>query len=364
MIISATLMAACLDKFMLYEHRALVNYRHGKLKVNYAIIFVILSATFPIIVEMLRYGVGTDQLSYSLYRIPRILNGTETNIPQGYQILIRILSYINKDGLIIYGLALALEIILFYMYFLEASTIQWMSVLTFFLLGIYNTSLNISRQMLSVSIFFFATRFIKRKQPIKYVICILIAISIHTVSVIYLPMYLLPKLNLRKNMKPVLCLACIGIFNRPFLELLEWLSRQIPALGTYYLYFSGQYFADSFSWSIAFVTIAPLICYLIFDKAVLEGSKLEERNLYFNIAWICCIPAILNVVIPNADRFIFMLLPANCIYMPNLTIRLTSKAKVQFTISMILIYLCFYMYYIVFLNCGQTFPYKTWVTLP
>lgn len=183
----------------------------------------------------------------------------------------------------------------------------------------------------------------------------MVAVSIHTTSILYLPIYFLPKIHLKKTYKPFVAMLIISLLNKPIIFSLEWISRHIPLLGNYYAYFYGRYFADSFSWSILFITTIPMVLYCLFDKSNNDGE------LYINLCWIACIPAVLNTVIPNADRFVFMFLPAHCIYAAKVGGNLRGKNKIWFYSLLILSAGMFYLYYIVLLNCGETLPYKTWI---
>lgn len=334
--------------------------RNKKVIISKKEMFVLINAAIliaiPSVMSVMRYDVGTDHLSY-VYRIPLMIQGGDggLKLPIGFTYLIKMLHRFIKTEIVLYGVITVFEIVMLYVFFLRKTSRMVISVLLFFLLGILNVSFNISRQMLAVAVFFYSTKYIEKKKPIKYIAAIMVAVSIHTVSILYLPIYFLPKIRIKKTYKLFVVMIIIGLLNEPIIFCLEWISRHIPLLGDYYAYFYGRYFADSFSWSILFITMMPMILYCLFDRFN------NDNEWCINLCWIACIPGVLNAVIPNADRFVFMFIPAHCVYATKVGEGLKGRSKIWFYGLLILSAGMFYLYYIVILNCGETIPYRTWV---
>ena len=176
-----------------------VSLHKQKLKLNRKSWFFWGAVGLAAILIIIRYDVGTDQIQYVNIRIPQILStGSNTGIPIGYVCLIKILGAVFSDNYVLYGITTVIEVILFYMAFVELSAKPSLTIALFFFFGIFNTSLNISRQMLAASVAFYGVRFI-RTNKIYFFVCIIIATSIHTTAIIYLPFIVLQKINFKRN---------------------------------------------------------------------------------------------------------------------------------------------------------------------
>lgn len=308
-------------------------------------------------VIIFRYDVGTDQLSYANFRIPLIINNIDKNIPVGYHWLVRCLHFLISDNLILYNVTTVIEIVIFLYCFFKESGDFSLCVLLFFLFGIFNSSFNISRQMLAVAIVYYGIYQYRRKKYLMATLCLVVAISFHTTAVIFLIIPILDKLHF-DGIKSIAILACVFLLKNPLLNLLILISKSFSLLGSYSGYFYGIYFTNGFSINMFFVTFAPLVIFALFNKFV---NELNDENVYFSLSLVACIPGILNNLIPNSDRFIFMFIPASCIYASQLSKRLSGRNRVLFNFIVVGIGLAFFCYYILYLNCGETIPYQTWL---
>lgn len=156
--------------------------------------FAILSF-FPFAINAaLRGQVGTDWVIYNAYYYEISNGGREFSEPL-FNLLNKALYILSTDSTLLFATVALITLSLFFMGIFQNSEMIPYSILLFFLTGKYFSSLNQIRQMLAMSIFFFAWRFIREKRPVRYFICILIACLIHTSSVIYIPLYFLYRIQ-------------------------------------------------------------------------------------------------------------------------------------------------------------------------
>lgn len=159
---------------------------------------------------MLRGQVGTDWVIYNAYYYEISNGGREFSEPL-FNLLNRALYNISTDSTLLFATVGFITLLLFFMGIFQNSKMIPYSILMFFLTGKYFSSLNQIRQILAMSIFFFAWRFIRERRPKRYFLCILIACMIHTSSIIYIPLYFLygVRYSSRRLLKIIACYCLV-----------------------------------------------------------------------------------------------------------------------------------------------------------
>ena len=138
--------------------------------------------------------------------------GYRFNFEYGYILLNSIIGIFSKNSQAITIVVSCLIIGLLVYLVKENSHLPLLSVWLYLTLGIYQTQMNMSRNALAIFICYAAFIFIERKQPIKYVLFTLFAMTIHLSSILFLPMYwLVNKIKLTK--KRVYIFFFIAIFS-------------------------------------------------------------------------------------------------------------------------------------------------------
>lgn len=174
----------------------------------------------PVLLAGFRYGVGTDYYNYEydysnysgmgfseLLAANGILNGW------GEWLLSRISFYLG-------GKQAFFALFAFCTYLPVVSALKhyrntnWFLVVFAYLLGPFTSGLNIMKQALAVSIVFYGLRFVYDRKPFRYLLMIVLAMSVHTSAVIALPLYVLYEKGwTRKIWRPrVLSAVFAGLF--------------------------------------------------------------------------------------------------------------------------------------------------------
>lgn len=138
----------------------------------------------------LRGEVGTDWVIYNAYYYEISNGGREFSEPL-FNLLNRVLYNISSNSALLFATVALITLSLFFIGIFQNSEMIPYSILLFFMTGKYFSSLNQIRQMLAMSIFFFAWKYIRERQPGRYFVCILTAYMIHSSSIIYIPLYFL-----------------------------------------------------------------------------------------------------------------------------------------------------------------------------
>ncbi len=117
----------------------------------------------------------------------------------GYFLLTKLCGYLYLPPTVfLFIIAVAIYIPTF-IYIYKNSSHPYISVLIYFAFGFFSYSLGIFRQFIAIGIVLCALRHIEKKEFIKYLIAVLIAMLFHLTAVIALPLYFLARINWRRN---------------------------------------------------------------------------------------------------------------------------------------------------------------------
>lgn len=168
-------------------------------------IYVYISLLIPILVSILRFGVGTDYFNYvviynDLLGIsPRqIFENNAHNIELGFYGIIKVSEILTHNYYLMFGISSFLTIIFFYLGLKRFNPKHKALIYFLFLTTIYPLSFNAVRQAIAMSIFFYASTYIVTKKPFKYLLIVLLASLFHISALFMLPVYFV-RLVIKKN---------------------------------------------------------------------------------------------------------------------------------------------------------------------
>ncbi len=153
-----------------------------------------------------------------------------------------------------------------YYYKDKSYTIQAFCIYLFFTM-LYYTSFNLCRQYFATGLFFFALRYVDKKNIWLWTLCILVAAGMHTSAIFLWPFFFI--LNRELSIK---ILVIISIFSYALIGSLGLL------IGTYALYLDSDEKIGVSSFVI-FYNIIILI--LLFNKKVRNSISVQQFNLMF-----------------------------------------------------------------------------------
>lgn len=140
----------------------------------------------------------------------------------------------------------------------------------------FNT-FNLVRQMFAASIFMYSVRFIEDKKFIKYLICILIAYTMHFSSIYLIPIYFLVNRVYSHTIYFIILIASIILGQIITIDLTSILSRYINA---YEVYFESEV-----SYSSGLLTLffnLYLLFFIIYrNKIFIDSKNTIVLNLFF-----------------------------------------------------------------------------------
>ena len=143
-----------------------------------------------------RFNVGVD---YMTYYADFLYNTSNREIERGFLIIKNFFQNNNLHFTLYFGFVALIQIFFFMMAFRKRAYLYPFIISALFLSCIELGWMNAIRQSTATCVFLYATTFIEKKQPIKYIIAILIAMQFHNSAIILLPIYFITYLPILKN---------------------------------------------------------------------------------------------------------------------------------------------------------------------
>lgn len=338
-------------------HQQLVENQSKRIKFKYHL-FAFLAFLIPFLIMALRsYSVGTDTSGtyYQIYQ--KSLYGSSGIRDIGYY-------FINRIGKLLFGnyrgvLIITSCIICFIAYkmIFNESKNPLFSTYLFFVTNVYFISMNMIRQSIATMIFVISIKYIREKKFIKYLICILIATSIHAIATLYLPLYLI---NIKKyDLKKIIILIIIlSIFSH---QLSPFIINILNSSNYFRQYFSS-YFTSAYN--VGQVNFYSLIISIFILILIILGYKKGKNNFNFKIMSTMSALSFLflsySKYIPLSQRLSFLMSYPLFIYLPEMVNFVDSRLLKFLNKYGILIGYTIYMIMTVFvMHYHAVVPYKS-----
>ena len=235
----------------------------------------------------------------------------------GYVILNRIIGLFTNDGIYIFIATSLIILFLFFREFRKESAIIWLSVLIFTTIGPFYTSFNIARQILSVAIIFAASRYLYKRNLIKYMIFVFLATLFHKTAIIMGLFYFV--LNLRLSIKRVVFIAIGFMLSTFFIENMVTLGRK---------YFYTYYTATSYGMTgYNYKNVIAPILFLIFTLLHFKRLDLNDikTKIWANAVIYYSIFSLFGLNVHILQRFSVFFMPYLCLMIPKIVVSVRNK---------------------------------------
>src|SRR5690606_16453571 len=118
----------------------------------------------------------------------------------GHMLFRKVISIFTENPQWYFAISATFIIFSIFVFIYKYSPNIYLSVLLFVTIGGYFTSHNITRQYIAIAICLYGFSYIIKRNPIKYFLVVLVAISFHTSSIIMMPLYLLAKIPITRKL--------------------------------------------------------------------------------------------------------------------------------------------------------------------
>ena len=336
--------------------------KNKRLQVGNKIYSPLWIAMLPLVLTTaLRYKVGTDYTFYSENQIPIILGLKKPDYWQvidyepGFEALVKFCATILHDETWFFPITAIIFMLLVTLYISDLSENQVLSIFILVASCYYNFSFNIIRQTLVTAIFLFSIRFIVRKEPIKYVICILIASTFHKTALVYLLVYFLVNIKISKSVR-IMLIPIVSIGQLLIKGLIIYICHTFHFYEGYIDVALGESSRFPFSLTIIYIIIYLLPVLFVPD----EERNTQLGKIYSIIETLSIIIVLCGSIVQESTRIIYMFFPIYIVSIPYWINRMKPDRLYKiFIFSIIILFLYLFVYYILLNDYGQTLVYQS-----
>ena len=237
-----------------------------------------------------------------------------------------------------------IDIILLRKIFKEYSCNVCLSFAIYFAIGAIIMEFNLMRNVKAILILILATKYIREHKVWKYLLCVLIAMSFHLISIIFIPLYFV--LN-KKWSKPLLIgifIVCMAVLFLQISFLPTFLPSIAQILGGEYAILTESYMdsgALDTSYGISFGLIERVITFfLVFYYYGRWSDNTGNRYIYLNmvVIYFMCF-SLLTEMSVLLERFAYFFALSYCIFYPNLfKVIHSSNIRIILTLFIFLVF--------------------------
>lgn len=304
------------------------------------------------LVSAIRYNVGTDYLYRYVPGFIIIASGGKETFEVGFILINKFALLFSKDYVVLFVITSFIFCFFVYKAIYQQSEDICFSILLLLITTSFFVSMNIVRQSMSISIFLYATKYIKENNLKKYLIFILIAATFHSSALIYIPIFFVCKRSI--NLKKQIFVLCVVIIAKP---ILGYFFNYIISLSKYSHYIGSIYDTGIFSfWTFIINASILIFCYIFYKR----GKDDENYKIFVNIQFILVLLLLCSDVIPHISRIIINFTFSQIIFLP----KIIKYIKISFIrkSAKIVIIICYVIYMIntiVIKGYHEVLPYQT-----
>lgn len=324
-------------------------------KIRLGQIFAIISS-FPLIfISAIRYGVGQDYFyTYVPYFKKLLIDSNNENIEFGFYYLTKFIQLFTDNYIWLFVVCSIIYFTFIFKAIYENSENPPLSIFLLIGTSYYFVFLNTMRQMLAISIFLYAIKYIKKRNFIKYIIYIMIATSLHTAALTFLPVYFLYGIKVKPAKGILIIIGSVLVIYKLYPLIITLLQ---------YTKF-GNYIGSSFDTGRnGYVMLLIQISILIFAWIYMNKNDKEEDkeyNFYLVLQMIAVIVASLEGVVPLLTRITWNFGIISIILIP-LSISKEKNAKLRVILIFIVtvLFSTYILYTVGIKNSNNVLPYRT-----
>lgn len=266
---------------------------HTKYKRNNVLIKIIVffGIVLPIILlECLRYDVGTDYLSYERYFFKianneyRAINEFHSEFLFIYEVKLLYFLFGNAFPMFVFHACLINTLFYFVVY--DRKGMDLVAIYAFFYLTILPVFFNVERQGIAVLLVWLALKKQEEKKLYQYVFIMILAIGYHTSALLFVPMYLINIIYHKKVGKKIKSIIYLMLIAIPVFmgNILSFVFSNFSAFEQYERY---SYNTSAKASSKSLFIIALLIIAIFIVKIVTKSKK--DYSFYIILSIISCI---------------------------------------------------------------------------
>lgn len=356
LIILVLFMACLVTHFTTYERKELL----------FTFFAFIILTYFSMNRFKIGYDYGPYATMYHKYAIMFIEQLYTHTHEKGYAVLNHMLGFFTMNYKLLFSVTSVFCVggVCWYLY--KKSSMVWISIFLFFVLGFYYMSYNFIRQFMAAVIMLGAFRYVQKKDFLRYLLFVFLAGSFHLSAFIMIPFYVLLQIPLKKRVLVLYVLFAIVFF---------MYSEPIFSVITDYVYKSYDPLTNKeMTKGIPIQYVLPFI--LVFIGAYPLRKELyvqnPENKFYLNALFFILVFEFIALKHGLISRFILLfMIPAMCVLIPNVLIVYKQKFfedEKKHRVGYLLVILLFVLsianhQYLMLDNYNGVVPYQTYADM-
>jgi hypothetical protein len=310
----------------------------------------------------IRFNVGIDYMTY----YNSLANTTYNDIQNGltkqkfeplYVFICDVISFFKMPAYSLFFVFAFITSLFFFMAVREQSPNIILSYFVYFSNGFFFYSLNTMRQSVAVMTGLYAFRFIKEKNIVKYILCILLASFMHKSVLILLPFYFIFKVKLTRGIIFLVLLFAFGLGQIDTVKILSFLVSNLPPPYNAYSTIIGSFKNAGGHGIIGYILliIAFFLTVTSYNVCISQRYRTYFNAFLMGVFLINAFPS-MTLIIRLAEYFLISF----CIVFP--LFYLTAKKSIEkyaFFIFILLLLFIKIIDYVYFSDDGDLIKYQT-----
>ncbi len=306
------------------------------------------------LVSALRYDVGTDyDFIYKKYFYFINEGGKKFSEP-GFNLINKISYHIYKDPVLMFGIVSFLIYTFLFLAIFQQSEHICLSILIFVISGIFFNSMNQIRQAISMAIFLYDLKYLFRRDKVRYFFWIILAMTIHSSAIIYIPVYFLYKF--KADIKVHLGIFFCSLFGFPVLKklIIAVISK------TKYAWYLGSLFDENNFYLIGFTFSFIILVVAHFYYFYGKNQENKAYNFFLNMEFIAMMSLLFSSIIPQSDRIYYCFNYIEILFVPLIVFsEKIAHRRIVLYMSIFLFYLSKLLYDVYVNGWYYVIPYQT-----
>jgi len=290
-----------LSSFALYDI-ASTGYQQSRKK-KFVFLSMLITVSWLIMHDGLRWGIGTDWVPYYTFFSNSLVQPNAGNFEVGFVWLNKIVRYFTSN----YSIFLVIHAIV--VYCLISRTVQNYSVHPLFSMFVFYCLmvpfLGMSRQYIALAICFVSIQYISSRNPIRFLLCIFLALLFHRSVLLFIPAYFFHR---QIHLKAIITVFLIAVIIA-FTNIINYMPSE-------WFFFFGDNIGGRMSFYLDYATVARttllnsilgilrrglvLFFILSFEK------KIKNKNKYFNLFLNLYFIGVIGYILFNNTAFQFI----------------------------------------------------------
>ena len=269
----------------------------------------------------------------------------------GFRALERVLIFLGADVQWLYAVTSAFILLFVFAAVTRQSTAPVLAAAMFVLTGNFFLSLNIVAQFMAISVCLYACTFAQERKPIPFFLLIALAASFHVSALVFIPVYFLPKLNVR----PLWCAVATAVILAAAQFCFPLLEKAVSALAPAYARYFGE--KADFEWIFFAIGLAVLAAGTYYWP---KGKDRPYYRLWFYANVLGLIALCFSGHIPYMKRINYYFAAPHFLFLP-LVIQCEERPawRKAMTAAMLLLFLAETVVATGMMNKNGTLPYRT-----